>query len=201
MDRRTAAAVLGVDPDSPPRLVRARYRSLVMRAHPDRSSRPDAAERTRRLTMAYRVLHGAALRGAGSEHAPARPDATAGDAAAPAPPRAADHEVQSLTGEPTLLGATTIGLSLPAQVAYRKLLDVALDLGEVTYVDRSSGLLEVIVEFMDAPTSSVVLTVVAQPSGSRIDCAVEPLSGGSAPGADAVTRLLLRTLSGDDVPD
>lgn len=82
-----------------------------------------------------------------------------------------------------------------------RLLQMASDLGEVTYLDRSAGLLEVVVEFVEAPTSSVVLTVVGHGRGSRIDCGVEPLSGGTAPAAEAVTRLVLRALQGENPTD
>jgi len=157
-----------------------------------------------RLTTAYRVLR---------VHTPERSDAVEQERTEPeggepgtaspgegAPPMG-DAEVTAAPGEPTLLGPTTIGLSLSEPSALRRLLDVAMDLGEVTYLERSTGLLEVVVEFVDAPTSSVVLTVVGHPGGSRVDCWVEPLSGGAAPPADAVTRLLLRELCGDSPAD
>lgn len=204
MDRPTAAALLGVDPDSPLPLIRARYRSLLMQAHPDRSQHVDAAEQTMRLTAAYRVLRVGAPLHPPSESGPSRPDAGEPEHAEPAAAAPSHGERPAeppSSGEPTLLGPTTIGLALPEPIAMRRLLDVAMDLGEVTYLERSTGLLEVVVEFVDAPTSSVVLTVVGSPGGSRVDCWVEPLSGGSAPPADAVTRLLLSELLGGQPAD
>ncbi len=206
MDRRTAAALLGVDPESPPELVRARYRSLLMQAHPDRSQHADAAERTMQLTAAYRVLRAGpppqTTSAAGPQHPDsATPGAAAPGAAASAPAREPRATPSEVPGDPTLLGPTTIGLGLLEPLALRRLIDMALDLGDVTFLDRSNGLLEVVVEFEDAPTSSVVLTVAGHPGGSRIDCWVEPLSGGSAPPADAVTRLVLRELRGDGPVD
>jgi hypothetical protein len=205
MDRRTAAALLGVEPDSPLQLVRARYRSLLMEAHPDRSRRADAAQRTMQLTAAYRVLQRDTATSPSARPGPpprpptGHPGPGSPNVGGPASshsrraPRAASDR-----GEPTLLGATTIGLALPEPLAMAHLLEVASQLGEVTYLDRSAGLLEVVVEFVEAPTSSVVLTVVGHERGSRVDCGVEPLSGGPAPAVDAVTRLVLRALRGDD---
>ena len=75
------------------------------------------------------------------------------------------------------------------------LVDAANELGEISYLDLSAGLLEVVVEFIEAPTSSVLLSVQGRATGiTEVFCTVEPLSGGEAPPSDAVTRLLFRTL-------
>jgi hypothetical protein len=75
------------------------------------------------------------------------------------------------------------------------LLDTAHSLGEISYLDRTAGLVEVIVEFVEAPTSSVLLSLQGRATGvTDVFCTVEPLSGGEAPPADAVTRLVLATL-------
>ena len=75
------------------------------------------------------------------------------------------------------------------------LLDAAHELGEISYLDPSAGLVEVVVEFVEAPTSSVLLSMQGRATGvTDVFCTVEPLSGGDAPPADAVTRLLWRTL-------
>lgn len=154
-----------------------------------------------RLTAAYRVLRVGAPPRTTAAADPQQPDVTTPETTEPSAEREPPAAVSDVPGDPTLLGPTTIGLGLLEPVALRRLLDMALDLGDVTFLDRSNGLLEVVVEFEDAPTSSVVLTVSGHPDGSRIDCWVEPLSGGPAPPADAVTRLVLRELRGDDPAD
>ena len=74
-------------------------------------------------------------------------------------------------------------------------LDAAHDLGEIGYLDRTAGLIEVIVEFVEAPTSSVLFSFQGRSNATtEVFCTVEPLSGGDAPPADAVTRLVLHTL-------
>ncbi|MFI5044308.1 MAG: hypothetical protein ACHQDC_05905, partial [Acidimicrobiales bacterium] len=55
--------------------------------------------------------------------------------------------------------------------------------------------LEVVVEFIEAPTSSILMTLQCRATGvTDVFVNVEPLSGGDAPPSDAVTRLLFRTL-------
>lgn len=61
MDRNEARTVLGVDGDVSPEEVRAAYRRTLKRWHPDRftvdpEGTLDAAEQTRRIIAAYRVL-------------------------------------------------------------------------------------------------------------------------------------------------
>ena len=64
---------------------------------------------------------------------------------------------------------------------------------------RKPGLLEIVVEFVGAPTSSVVLSLQGRATGTtEVFCTVEPLSGGEAPPGEAVTHLLWRTLRGED---
>ena len=99
----------------------------------------------------------------------------------------------------TLVDAETIGISAPALEVVPLLIEAAHQLGDITYLDPGAGLLEVVVEFVGAPTSSVVLSLQGRATGvTEVFCSVEPLSGGEAPAAAAVTALLCRTLQGDD---
>jgi hypothetical protein len=89
----------------------------------------------------------------------------------------------------------TIAVPAPADEVLMMLVDTAHSLGDISYLDPSNGLVEVIVEFVEAPTSSVLLSMQGRATGvTDVFCTVEPLSGGDAPPADAVTRLILHTL-------
>ncbi|UDY36487.1 J domain-containing protein [Dermatobacter hominis] len=195
-----ARRVLGLAPDAEidAVAVRASYRRLVRTAHPDVSSHPDAAARTARLTLAYRVLSQALATGAPTRGAPPRP---------PTPPAARPGSRPAPTprpGPPTpprprigvrLLDDESIAVEAPAEETLMLLLDTAHSLGEISYLDRTAGLVEVIVEFVEAPTSSVLFSLQGRANGTtEVFCTVEPLSGGEAPPADAVTRLVLATL-------
>jgi len=80
--------------------------------------------------------------------------------------------------------------------------EAAHSIGEVVYLDPAVGLVEVIVEFVEAPTSSVVMSLQGRSDGTtEVLCTVEPLSGGHDPPTAAVTRLLARTIAGLDPDD
>lgn len=201
---------IGADAEVDPVAVRATYRRLVRRAHPDVSSRPDAADRTARLNLAYRVLT-AAIRTGGLSPAGAR-DAT--PTGSDSPPRrkagsasrkrsaSADRSARAPRPTPdrpriavTAVDAGSISIEAPADEALMLLLDSAHSIGEISYLDRTAGLVEVIVEFIEAPTSSLLFSLQGRADGStEVFCTVEPLSGGDAPPVDAVTRLVVRTL-------
>lgn len=206
MDRSEALGVLGLVEATDEASVRSAFRSRLRDTHPDLNAASDATERTVRLTTAYRVvLAHLASPGPGAGTNDADPaDASAdqadaprtGDAAAPA----AAAEEQDPGAEAVLVDAATIGIPAPAVEVVPLLIEAAHRLGDITYLDPGAGLLEVVVEFVGAPTSSVVLSLQGRAATglTEVFCSVEPLSGGEAPSAEAVTQLLHRTLLGQD---
>jgi hypothetical protein len=69
--------------------------------------------------------------------------------------------------------------------------EVGHRIGDVSFVDRESGLLEVIVTFAGFGPCSVVLTLQGRAAGlTEAFCTVEPLAGGPSPPAEAVAELL-----------
>lgn len=182
-----ALVVLGLTdaPDEP--TVRSAFRARLRETHPDLNAAADATERTVRLTTAYRV----ALDHLNDPTPP--PSPTPAPVVPPPPaPVAAPVDVQ-------LVDAETIGISAPANEVLPLLIEAAHQLGDITYLDPGAGLLEVVVEFVGAPTSSVVLSLQGRATGvTEVFCTVEPLSGGEAPSDEAVTHLLWRTLRGED---
>ena len=190
LEWREALFLLGLEAGDSEEDARRNYRRLLHRTHPDRSSASDATERTVRLTAAYEVVlrH---LRVAAEERADRdRRRSTTGspEEAGPVMPVG----VELIDGE-------TIAIGAPALEVIPMLIEAAHQLGEISYLDPVVGLLEVIVEFVGAPTSSVVLTLQGRANGTtEVFCGVEPLSGGDAPDAAAVAQLLVRTLKGED---
>jgi hypothetical protein len=183
-----ARQILGVTSGDDPDAVRAAYRRLLRRTHPDVSAVPDATDLTVRLTEAYAVL--------------VRDDRTDGqDAERRGPPPSAHHAEAPPPAprrppiEAGLVDGDTIAVAAPRDETLFHVIEAAYALGEIGYLDPSAGLVEVIVEFVEAPTSSVLLTLQGRATGvTDVFCTVEPLSGGEAPPADAVTRLVLATL-------
>lgn len=185
MEQQEARRILGVDPTADVDEVRAAYRGLLLRTHPDVSGAADATQRTIELTRAFRLL----------TDAPVAEPASNEDARPPAPPPPPPPRPEFEPVVLELVDDDTIAVGAPANETLMLLLEAAHRLGEISYLDPSVGLLEVVVEFVEAPTSSVLLAMQGRATGvTDVFCTVEPLSGGEAPPADAVTRLLLRTL-------
>lgn len=201
VQRDEARALLGVTSDDPA-VLRAAYRRRLRDVHPDVSGASDAAEATMQVTAAYHLLltpapptrgrtAGAASRPGGrgrSRTAQGRPSASQG--APPTPRRREGPTVRA-----NVVDTTTVAVEGTRAEALAAVLEAAHRLGEVGYLDTSAGLVEVIVEFVEAPTSSVVFTLQGRSHGVvDVFCSVEPLSGGESPPADAVTRLVAETL-------
>ncbi len=200
-----ALTVLGLSPTCDEAAVRRAYRGRLLDTHPDLSDAHDATERTVRLTTAYRTVL-AQLQDPGpppdtsptpASTADAGPAAGAGAGPVSSPGQSSHPGAAEL--EFDLVDADTISVTAPAGETLALLIDAAHRLGDIAYLDRGAGLLEIIVEFVGEPTSSVVLSLQGRATGvTEVFCTVEPLSGGDAPPSDAVTRLVLRTLRGDD---
>lgn len=185
-----ARRVLDVGERADPDELRAAYRALLRSTHPDVNAARDANERTARLTAAYRVLVTAAT---SEGRARADSDARHGSAARPG-----GHTSERRPERISVVAVDdqTVGITVPPDEALLWLLEAAHRLGEVSYLDRGSGLLEVVVEFIDQPTSSVVMSLQGRATGiTEVLCTVEPLSGGDAPPAAAVARLVCDTLT------
>ncbi|HZJ26366.1 MAG TPA: hypothetical protein VFF40_05025 [Acidimicrobiia bacterium] len=166
-DRVVARSVLGVSADSPWADVRAQYLRLVRRHHPDGAN--DLAESGRRtvitaeITAAYAVLLTARDR-------PADPVRRARSQPTPSAWAAARVSTDTVDDSRRVL------LDAPFGDAFLALLEVAHLVGDVSYVDRLSGVLEVIVTF--APTQATSLLIYLETSQAGITEAVlsvEPL--------------------------
>jgi DnaJ domain len=55
-------SILGVARDAPPEVIRAAYRVLAQKYHPDRNTAPDAGHRAEEINVAYAILKEPALR-------------------------------------------------------------------------------------------------------------------------------------------
>lgn len=175
MEVAEACRVLGVRAGASADEVRSAFRQLLHRHHPDRAGRV-GTETTTKLIAAYRVLRGGA---------PVPPAQLPEPAPEPAPPAPAPPPI------PVWTEGDTVVVALPAYETYRRLIDASHHLGEVAYIDPSAPLLEVIVEFIDYPVCSVVMTLQGRSnSTTEAFVTVEALGGDPAPPADAVAALI-----------
>ena len=88
------------------------------------------------------------------------------------------------------LDADSLLVLAPADETFRWLLDAAHDVGEVTYVDRSMPIAEVLCTFEGEPATSLVLTLQGRGEGTEVFCTVESIEARPAPPVAAVVDLL-----------
>lgn len=181
VDRREAARVLGVGPAATPEEARLAFRALIRDRHPDRAGETATASAAR-LIEAHRVLRAGppspgpgdgGREGHGRSGAPS-PDPTprpGDDAAGPVDVRQA--------GDSLLVDAD------PATVMVR-LVEAGHALGEITYLDRASGFVEVLLQVQEpdavAPAAvSLVASLQGRAEAVEVFCTVERLDGHPAP--------------------
>ena len=84
----------------------------------------------------------------------------------------------------------TLGLDAPADETFRWLTDAANDIGEITYVDRSVPILEVLCRFEGEPATSLVITLQGRLDGTEAFCTAESIEAREGPPTAAVVDVL-----------
>ena len=183
MNPAEAARILGVGASASPDEVRIAYRSQIRTHHPDRAGTSSSA-RAASITEAYRVL---IERGpVPPEEPPTRTPGTVG----PVPPRTAP-DVPAFGAPPVgRIDEDTLALGAPPDESFRWLLDAAHDVGEITYVDRSMPIMEVLCRFEGEPATSLLLTLQGRGERTEVFCTVESIEARPAPPTSAVVDLL-----------
>lgn len=191
MDRAEAARLLGVAPDAEPAEARRAFRTLIRRHHPDHAG-TGAQAASARLIEAHRTLRHPAPRvdpGAGPGPG-AGPPAPRPNASPPVDARA-DGDALVVRAEP--------------EVVLARVVEAGHRLGEVTYLDRASGLLEVLLQVQDEDDDrpaavSLVASLHGRAEAVEVFCTVERLDGHPAPPvAPLVTALAVALRGGDPV--
>ncbi|MCB0977947.1 MAG: hypothetical protein KDB02_10865 [Acidimicrobiales bacterium] len=189
MNRSDAAKILGLSENAQPAEVRRRFRSRIRTEHPDVDGNDGTAARV--LIDAYRLLMepspGPDDERTGTE-VPHPTDRTRRRDAVPGPlPEAVN--VERLEGD-------TVAIGLPPDEAFRLICDAAHDVGEITYLDRSVPIIEVLCRFVGEPATSLVITVQGRATHTEAFCTVESIEARAAPPVDAVVDLLEDALAG-----
>lgn len=177
MELPEAWTILGLEPGANARVVRSRYLGRLRATHPDISCHADANAETVELNLAFDVVSRSTL-------GPAAPPTSV--------PGAAEGDAVGVV----LIDDDTIGISAPHSETYLRLVEACHRLGEITHLEPGSGLLSVVVSFVDAPTCQLLLTLQGRANClTEILCTIESLEAADAPPVDAVTRLLFDELS------
>jgi hypothetical protein len=182
---------LGIEPTRDLAEVRSAYLARLHRVHPDKSGGDpaEANDRTIALTTAYRVVVDL-----GGEAATTTDDASEADlpGAAPTVPVAT---ARTVVVPIAMVEDDTIAVALPPDATYGLVVEAAHHLGEVTHIEPSSGLLQVVLEFVEAPPCSLLVTLQGRATGvTEAFCTVESLDAQPAPPIDAVVALLLEEM-------
>jgi hypothetical protein len=182
-----AARILGVGRSATPDEVRVAYRSQIRTHHPDRAGAASAG-RAASIVEAYRVLSEAGPAPDAPHDRP--PEPARRTAEGPVPPRPATEGLAFGAPPVGRVDADTLALGAPADESFRWLLDAAHDVGEITYVDRSMPIMEVLCRFEGEPATSLLLTLQGRGERTEVFCTVESIEARPAPPASAVVDLL-----------
>ncbi|MCL4292403.1 MAG: J domain-containing protein [Acidimicrobiia bacterium] len=167
MDAAQARSVLGVGRHAAPAEVRAAYLRLVLEHHPDRAGAATAATTTAatatraRLTATINEAY-SVLRALPTARAPAPPAAPPGAPPPPAPPPPAPPRCAGPAAD-----VRRLCLGASQADAFGAVLESLHVLGHVSYVDRSSAVLEVVVTPEPGQATSM-LVVLETPADARL---------------------------------
>lgn len=177
-----ARSVLGVGPDASPRALRDAFLTRVREHHPDTTDHPlGAGERTATIITAYRLLR---------DLPPAPPGRRSeqGAGADTLPPAVPTATIEVITEDALWVGVDAAAV-VPA------LLEAADDLGDVSYVDRSVGLLQLTVRPPEGPTCWFTISVHPRPAGTVLVATLESIEALPTPPAGTLMLALAEALA------
>ena len=187
MDIAEARAALGLGVGASQADAQVAFRRLLQAAHPDRNAAENAADRTRTLVLAYRTIGRSYSSVAELQSTPVVD--TADDLAVDV-----SDIYSGVDSDPVVLvDADTIGLACPSDEAFAVLVEVAHRIGDVTYLDRQSELLEALLRTVDGTTVSMVISLQGRATGiTEAFVTLEPIDvvRGELPDVAAVTELV-----------
>ena len=169
MDLSSARRALGVGAGDAWDVIRDAYRDQIRRSHPDVAGEAGVA-RSVELNAAYRTL--ALARREGRLHDADAPPAWTGPPPGPTqppspravgdPPRAVRLEWSTPVGPPPdvrLLDHDTLVLSSTPDETFRRLVEATHEIGEISYLDRSSAIFEAVLTLDDGTAASFVVSL------------------------------------------
>lgn len=194
-----AADVLGIHSDAAWADVRRAYRERIRVHHPDRTADGSSAHAIK-IIEAFRTLDEArhhpppSAPPVSSDPAQAhdRPNGPNGPIGPAAPgPRVHRWNPPAATAPAVArVDADTLALHAPADETFRWLIEAAHDIGEITYVDRSGPILEVLCQFEGEPATSLMITLQGRADATEAFCTAESIEARPGPPTRSVVDLL-----------
>jgi hypothetical protein len=175
MTPEEARSVLGLRRSATSEEIRAAFRRLVRRHHPDVAGPGARAHHeTARLTEAYGVLLG------GPPQPIAQPARDNPPPAVPRPPAGVPPDPAPLPD--------------PSRSVLLLVREAADLIGDVSYLDRDNGVLEAIVRREGWPPASLLISIRQHGEGTLAHCTLETLDGSPGPPITEVVADLHRAL-------
>ncbi len=173
MDRERALRTLGLEKGAQADDVNRAYRALIRQAHPDAGGSTAVAAR---ITEAYHWLQRAGV------EPPQVPT--------PPPPSQPDPPATAKADD-------SYALRLPPGDIFARLVEAGHQLGEVSYIDRDAGIVQVTFTAHNGVVCQLAATVVSMPSRAsrgeaRVEFTLDPLASGEAPPIDQVVDRFAR---------
>ena len=172
MDRERALRTLGLEKGARADDINRAYRALIRQAHPDAGGSTAVAAR---ITEAYHWLQRA-----GTQSPPP-----------PTPPQPDQPSPATTDDSMTLL--------LPPGDVFIRLVEAGHQLGEVSYIDRDAGIVQVTFTADNGVVCQLAATVVTGGSATyrgdaRVEFTLDPLASGQAPPIGQVVAYLVRLI-------
>ncbi len=201
MTRAEALRHLGLGGDASAEAIRAAYRASALRLHPDvAGDRPENHRRMTEINQAYALLTSDAV-----DEAPVDPDGWShgpgsGTGTGSTPRAPVDLDAEHYVALDVALDVDgTLLVAAPAEETFDRLAEAAERVGDLTYVDRSAGLLQLIVRHQHGPWCYVTCSLQGRATATEVFTTIESIDGQPTPPVDDILALLadeLRTTTG-----
>ena len=197
MELDDAVSILGVKPGMTLAEVRVVYRDRLRITHPDVRADDvgvdEAGRATALLNDAFTTIRLVVeQRGFVPVPPPVSPPDDSIDLAA-SPDLAASRRSGSGAAVAVESG-DTLSIEAPPDEAFALLLEASSRLGGIGYIDRSLGILEVIVRFEGGPSCSVLMTLQGRAFGTDVFCTMDSIEAAPPPPFAPVMDALLEEL-------
>lgn len=176
-----ALKILGLGPEAHTDVeVRAAFLRAIRSTHPDLHQRTSATEESTRVVQAYAVLNSAI----------AEPPIEPAVETPPDPQRPTFDPHPSV--DIALIADDTIEVGAPTDEVFGLLLEVGHRCGEITFLDRSGAVMQILVGFVDQPICQLIVDLQGRAARgtTEIFCTIESLDDREPPDIELVARFL-----------
>lgn len=194
-----ARAALGVAHNADWATIRAAYRAEIRVVHPDVAG-GTTSERTIELNAAYRIL-ARSRRPDGSVSPPVAPlpDTGSTDRPTTAPATERPDRHRPVDSDARVIDRTTVVLTSTPEESFRRMIEAASILGNISYIDRSAAIFEAVLALEEGIHASLVVSLQwrAHDATCEAFCTLEALERAETLDVSGVIQQLLQVLPPD----